>query len=264
MKMVRFGKTELMVSEVAFGGIPIMRRTKPDAVELIRGAIDLGVNFIDTAHGYGDSEEKIGEKNYSGQTKLVIIIMAVLIASIFIVYWMVQEQKKFELDGVEFYKQQEGTVTFYNSLLAYVSATGEQVPFILKLRTNPEELAEIPVRGDIQLLDTAVISLSPEMVNCSDVQMVVFDMALTLKAFGTNTTLGTPDRAFAEETNYTLADCRNSLNRSVILFKEANTTEIDQEALIFKNCYIIGVKDCQMREGYERFILRYITDSQLN
>ncbi|MBN1686532.1 MAG: aldo/keto reductase [Spirochaetales bacterium] len=60
MRMVRFGKTGLMVSEVAFGGIPIMRRSKEDAVKVIRGAIDLGVNFIDTAHGYADSEEKIG------------------------------------------------------------------------------------------------------------------------------------------------------------------------------------------------------------
>ena len=60
MRMVRFGKTELMVSEVAFGGIPIMRRSMADAVKVVRGAIDLGVNFIDTAHGYADSEEKIG------------------------------------------------------------------------------------------------------------------------------------------------------------------------------------------------------------
>ncbi len=209
-------------------------------------------------------EDKKEEKNYSSQTKLVVTVMIVLIASAFIVFWFSQEQKKFELDGVEFYKEDDGTVVFYNSLLAYVSVTGEQVPFILKLRTNPEELAEIPVRGNIQLLDRAVISLSPEMINCSDVQMMVFDMALTLKAFGTNSTLGTPDRAFAEENNFTLADCRNSLNQTVVLFKEANITEIDQEALIFKNCYIIGVKECQVREGYERFILRYITDSQLN
>lgn len=61
MKMVRFGKTELMVSQIAFGGIPIQRRTKSDAVDVVRAALDLGINFIDTAHGYGDSEEKIGE-----------------------------------------------------------------------------------------------------------------------------------------------------------------------------------------------------------
>ncbi|MCL2503512.1 MAG: aldo/keto reductase [Coriobacteriia bacterium] len=60
MKKVRFGKTGLMVSRVAFGGIPIQRISVPDAVGVVRKAIDLGVNFIDTANGYGDSEEKIG------------------------------------------------------------------------------------------------------------------------------------------------------------------------------------------------------------
>ena len=61
MRMVRFGKTGLQVSEIALGGIPIQRRTKADAVAVVKAALDLGINFIDTAHGYGDSEEKIGE-----------------------------------------------------------------------------------------------------------------------------------------------------------------------------------------------------------
>jgi predicted aldo/keto reductase-like oxidoreductase len=61
MKMVRFGKTELMVSKIAFGGIPIMRLTKTDAAALVRESINMGINFIDTAHGYTDSEEKIGD-----------------------------------------------------------------------------------------------------------------------------------------------------------------------------------------------------------
>ena len=60
MEKVRFGSTGLMVSKVAFGGIPIERLSVSDAVDVIRGAIDLGVNFIDTANGYTDSEEKIG------------------------------------------------------------------------------------------------------------------------------------------------------------------------------------------------------------
>lgn len=60
MKKIRFGKTGLMVSEVGFGAIPIQRLSVEDAVVLMRGCFDLGVNFIDTANGYGDSEEKIG------------------------------------------------------------------------------------------------------------------------------------------------------------------------------------------------------------
>jgi predicted aldo/keto reductase-like oxidoreductase len=61
MKKVRFGKTELMVSRIAFGGIPVMRLSKADAVKLVQETIALGINFIDTAHVYADSEEKIGE-----------------------------------------------------------------------------------------------------------------------------------------------------------------------------------------------------------
>ena len=61
MEKLRFGKTGLMVSKVAFGGIPIMRIPKADAVNIVKETIKLGINFIDTAHGYTDSEEKIGE-----------------------------------------------------------------------------------------------------------------------------------------------------------------------------------------------------------
>ena len=60
MDKVRFGRTGLMVSKIAFGGIPIQRLGKSEAAGVVRGAIELGVNFIDTANGYTDSEEKIG------------------------------------------------------------------------------------------------------------------------------------------------------------------------------------------------------------
>ncbi|MCL1849711.1 MAG: aldo/keto reductase, partial [Clostridiales bacterium] len=60
MEKVRFGKSGLMVSRIAFGGIPIQRLTMEEGAEVVRGVINLGVNFIDTANGYTDSEEKIG------------------------------------------------------------------------------------------------------------------------------------------------------------------------------------------------------------
>ena len=60
MEKVRFGKSGLMVSKIAFGGIPIQRCSFDEAVSVVRGVIGLGVNFIDTANGYSDSEEKIG------------------------------------------------------------------------------------------------------------------------------------------------------------------------------------------------------------
>lgn len=56
----RLGRTGLSVSEIGLGGIPIQRTSIEDAVKIIRRAVQLGVNFIDTARVYTDSELKIG------------------------------------------------------------------------------------------------------------------------------------------------------------------------------------------------------------
>ena len=61
MKSVRLGKTNLLVSRVGIGGIAIQRPPLEDAIKVIQRALDLGVNFIDTAIGYGDSEVRIGK-----------------------------------------------------------------------------------------------------------------------------------------------------------------------------------------------------------
>ncbi|MFC2020255.1 aldo/keto reductase [Chloroflexota bacterium] len=72
MEMIRLGKTELMVSKLGFGGIPIQRRTEDEAVAVVRKALDMGINFIDTANGYTTSEEHIG-KAVAGRRGKVII-----------------------------------------------------------------------------------------------------------------------------------------------------------------------------------------------
>ena len=72
MDKIRLGKTELMVNQIGFGGIPIQRLTEDKAVKVIRHCLDLGVNFLDTANGYTTSEERIG-KAIKGRRNYVYI-----------------------------------------------------------------------------------------------------------------------------------------------------------------------------------------------
>ena len=72
MRQVRLGRTELMVTAVGFGGIPIMRLTDEQAVDVVQRCLDLGVNYIDTANGYGPSESRIG-KAIAGRRQGLII-----------------------------------------------------------------------------------------------------------------------------------------------------------------------------------------------
>ena len=58
--MRNFGKTDMKIKRVGFGGIPIQRITQEDTNKVIDELVNQGVNFIDTARGYTVSEEYIG------------------------------------------------------------------------------------------------------------------------------------------------------------------------------------------------------------
>lgn len=55
------GKTNLKVSKLGFGGIPIQRISCEQAKEVINTALSQGVNFVDTAKLYTVSESYIGK-----------------------------------------------------------------------------------------------------------------------------------------------------------------------------------------------------------
>lgn len=60
MRLMQLGSTALTVSEVGFGGIPIIRLPENEAVAVLQRAYDKGINFYDTANAYRDSEHKMG------------------------------------------------------------------------------------------------------------------------------------------------------------------------------------------------------------
>ena len=72
MHKVRLGRTEMMVSRLGFGGIPIQRVSEDEAVAVVRRCLELGINFIDTANAYTTSEEHIG-KAISGRREGLIL-----------------------------------------------------------------------------------------------------------------------------------------------------------------------------------------------
>ena len=60
MEMIRLGKTNLEISRLGFGGIPIQKNNEEAALSLFRSLVDHGINYIDTAKAYTVSEALIG------------------------------------------------------------------------------------------------------------------------------------------------------------------------------------------------------------
>ena len=60
MQKRKLGKTDMKVSIVGFGGIPIQGVSVEEADRIFKKALDKGINFFDSARAYTDSEEKMG------------------------------------------------------------------------------------------------------------------------------------------------------------------------------------------------------------
>ena len=60
MKTRRLGNSDLNVSVIGFGGIPIQGVPDIEATRVVHAALDNGINFFDSARAYTDSETKIG------------------------------------------------------------------------------------------------------------------------------------------------------------------------------------------------------------
>ena len=60
MKYRKLGRTGLTISCIGFGALPLPALNQEDANKVLNEALDRGINFIDTARGYRESEELIG------------------------------------------------------------------------------------------------------------------------------------------------------------------------------------------------------------
>jgi aryl-alcohol dehydrogenase-like predicted oxidoreductase len=75
MKLKRLGRTGLKVSEICLGTMTLGNQVpEKESIEIIKSALDSGINFLDTADGYaeGKSEEIIG-KAVKGDRDSVVI-----------------------------------------------------------------------------------------------------------------------------------------------------------------------------------------------
>ena len=73
MKKIRLGRTDLDVSRIGLGGIPLQRPSEEEAVELVKYALDQGINLIDTSRHYGTSERRIGKAIKSNREEIILI-----------------------------------------------------------------------------------------------------------------------------------------------------------------------------------------------
>jgi len=104
MDKIRLGRTDMMVSRIGFGGIPIQRVSEDEAVAVVRRCLELGITFIDTANAYTDSEEKIGKAISGRRDGLTIATKTLSRASEEVESHLKLSLKRLGVDSIDLYQ----------------------------------------------------------------------------------------------------------------------------------------------------------------
>jgi uncharacterized protein len=72
MEKVRLGRTGLKVTRLGWGGIPIQRVREEEAVSVVQAVVEMGVDLLDTARGYTNSEHRVGLALKKGNRPVVL------------------------------------------------------------------------------------------------------------------------------------------------------------------------------------------------
>lgn len=214
--------------------------------------------------GNSGENKKIDESE--SQLKWIIIGMIGVILISVLVYFIVQESKKFEYAGLEFEKNPAGIGVNYKNFDIYASKINlvnlnEEVIYTLYLRNDPRILRDINVGGEIKIMRSTILTLDPEINTlCSDNFAASARMAELLKAFGSTYRLAYTNETYAEEHEaYYLDSCNKNVSYGTIFLRKGSTNEIISEG---DNCYVLQFKDCNILKVTERFIVAAIANAK--
>ncbi|EGO64958.1 aldo/keto reductase [Acetonema longum DSM 6540] len=164
MEMRRLGRTDMKVTAISFGALPIQRCSMDEAGPVLHAALDAGINFFDTARAYTDSEAKIGRyissrrKEYyladksmartkAGILKDIDISLGNMKTDTIDLYQIhnIKEQK--DLDAV---LAPDGALEGLKAAQAagkirFIGVTGHSIPLLIQaLRTNEFSTVQVP------------------------------------------------------------------------------------------------------------------------
>ena len=207
-------------------------------------AIDIGAD--------GETKKLVEQENK--QLKWILIGAGFLLFSFLLVMVIVNESKHFDYLGLTFEKQQMGELQFFYTKLPIKTATGQIVNYNLYLRTDPREI-KLPENLFVKFrANGTFITVSPEFDDCNDASLALTSLGSFIGGLGINAKGAVTDKDISNKTALPYVTCENSKNKTVILVRKGEKTELLQDS----DCYTISVSNCEIIKGTESFILGVI------
>ncbi len=209
-------------------------------------------------------QSKVGKKGKASRKKQIesqnkilknfFIGIGVIIITILLIFFFINQTKNFEYEGVEFnivkFCDSRPCLITYNTELPIIYQ-GERIQYNFYLRNDPRELAKsVPFDGEVVFKNDMFINITFNR-GCGGYEIIAIEnFRILYELFGTN--------IIADEN----AECDSEGNSMFVLIQESNETSIEQFG---PACYNINIKNCEILEGTERFLIdAFVEINKLN
>jgi hypothetical protein len=193
-----------------------------------------------------NEEEKEKKKERTKENKIltvVLVFIGIFFLILIVSFLIMRTSNHPKYGGLTFNVIQEGELKLYQTSFPIIYK-GDVAKYNIYLRKNPKELKRnVPFSGEISSIQDTVINITKEF-DCNGDQVIAIANIVNL--------YGAINKKIMRDEN---ASCDELGRYMYIVVQPGEETSVEQFG---PNCYNINIKDCEILEGTERFILEML------
>jgi hypothetical protein len=188
-------------------------------------------------------EEKKERTKENKILKIILLIIGFFFLAIIVSFVMMRISSHPKYGGLTFNVVQEGELKFYQTSFPIIYK-GDVAKYNIYLRKNPNELKRnVPFTGEISSIQDTVIDIKEEF-DCDGDQVIAIANIVNL--------YGAVNKKIMRDEN---ASCDELGRYMYLVVQSGEETSVEQFG---PNCYNINIKDCEILEGTERYIIEML------
>ncbi len=190
--------------------------------------------------------EKIPSKSMLNKEKKIfigiLVTMMGFVLMFAVVYLIINSSKNITVNGVSFYIDKEDMVgtTLYRTSIPVITNNKTVADYNFYLRKDPRILKNIKFEGNIEVKKNMVINMTEDFICGGNGMIAVANVVKLYSVIGADV---------IKDPN---ATCNADGLYMLLRIEPGNETKVVQTG---PSCYKIYVKDCEILEGTERFML---------
>jgi hypothetical protein len=178
-------------------------------------------------------------KKQEKQLGMILGVIGIFFIIILVAFLINRNATHFKYEELEFKLVKEGNIIFYQVPMV-TQYQGNKLTYNFYLRTNPNDLKEVPFEGEIELKNNIILNVTTENLYCDGDWQIAIGNLMNLNVFNIDV---------LKDENL---GCDENGNYLFININEGEESKIEQ---VGPSCYNLYISNCEVLPVTEKFMV---------